>query len=285
MLAAMMFGLTASQALAFSIQPAIIDLRIDPGTREQRSIHLTNEESSDEAYTVTVQKFIPSGTNGQQEFLPPDDTNGLPDWTFVDAPSVTLKPGASTDFPISFRVPSDAAAGTYTEAIFFSLVANQGQGNVATTPRIGALVFLTVKGALIQKQSLDSFVSEQGTYQNLPVGFVAKISNNGNVVTTPSGSIQIKNFMGVTVKALPINDAGGRILPGSTRTLPVVWSDDWAFGPYTATVHVDGAMPAEASLRFYVWPMKWILGGIIGFVVLVVGYFLLKRVIIYRATR
>lgn len=281
----LMCGVFATQALAFEISPAILDVAVNPGSGEQKFIHLVNDEKQTVTYLVTVQKFIPSGENGQQEFLPPSDTSGLPDWTFVDAPNVTLKPGEAINFPVSFRIPANASAGTYTEAVFFSLAPQPGQGNVATTPRIGALVFLTVNGTVVEKQVLDSFSSDKDSYHKLPVSFTLRVRNDGNTVEVPTGTITIRNLFGQVSHTIPVNAEGSRVLPGSTRYLNAAWDQAWGFGPYTATLAMDKTNPPEASLRIFVWPLKGMAIAFGGLLLLIAGYFGLKRLIIYRATR
>lgn len=275
----------AVRAQAIQVQPAIIDLQADPGNGKQAFIHLVNDEDQSSTFLVTVQKFIPSGEHGQQQFLPADDTSGLPDWTFVDAPSVTLKPGQSINFPVSFRIPANTAAGTYTEAVFFALAGEAGQGSVATTPRIGALVFFTVNGALVEKQTLASFRSDKSAYTSLPSELTLQVKNDGNVLESPTGTIKITNIFGSEVARFPVNPNGNRLLPASTRSFTVTWSDPWAFGPYQAIAALEKTQPEQATVTLYVWNVKWIAYGIGGLFLLVCAYFILKRLIIARATR
>lgn len=272
---------------AFEIQPAINDLAGDPGTRQQTVIRLRNDESEPVTYFVTVEKFVPSGEQGQQMFLGPNDTEGFPEWTFVDAPSVTLRPNESINFPVSIRIPAGAAPGVYTEAVFFSPAPSGVDGNaVRTAPRIGALIFLTVNGNVTQRLSLQSFTVNRDVFEQLPADFSIRLRNEGNGISVPEGEVRIKNAFGSTVATLPINPDAKRALPDSIRALSVAWEKDaFAIGPYSATLSINQEGVPETSVRFYVWPwrlMSWIGGG---FIFLTIVYFLLKQLIIRRATR
>lgn len=275
----------ALKAQAIEVQPAILELQTDPGNGKQAYIRLTNDEQQTSTFLVTVQKFIPSGERGQQEFLPPDDTSGLPEWTFVDAPTVTLKPGQSINFPVSFRIPANASAGTYTEAVFFSLAGEPGQGSVATTPRIGALVFFTVNGALVERQTISSFHADKNVFAKLPAELTVQIKNDGNVVELPTGTVFISNVFGSKVAQFPVNPNGSRLLPASARTFTMAWNDEWAFGPYKATVSMDKTQPEQSSITIYVWNFRWLSYGAGGLLLLVIAYFGLKKLILTRATR
>ncbi|MCC7522351.1 hypothetical protein IT407_00910 [Candidatus Uhrbacteria bacterium] len=273
-------------ANAFEIQPAIIDVETDPGARSQINIKLRNDEAEPVTYYVTVEKFIPYGDHGQQFFLGINDTDGLPEWTYVDAPSVTLRPNESINFPVSLRIPAGAAAGLHTAAVFFSPAPNGADGSgVSSAPRIGALLFVTVKGSITKKVSLQSFQVNKDVFELLPADFSIRLRNEGNGVSVPEGEIRIKNAFGSNVATLAINPEAKRILPDSIRALSVAWDEHpFAFGPYTATLVLEQTDVAETSVRFYVWPwrtMLWIAGGLIA---LIIGYFVLKRIIIRRAT-
>lgn len=271
---------------AFEIQPAIIDVATEPGSRSQVNIKLRNDENETVRYFVTVEKFVPSGENGQQLFLGPNDTAGLPEWTYVDAPSVTLRPNESINFPISLRIPAGAGAGVHTAAVFFSPTPSSADGSaIGSAPRIGALLFVTVSGSLTKKVSLQSFQVNKDVFELLPADFSVRLRNEGNGVYVPEGSVRIQNAFGSTVATLPINPEAKRVLPESVRALSVSWEKDaFAIGPYTATLYLDQTDIAETSVRFYVWPwrtMAWIAGG---FIALILIYAVLKRIIIRRAT-
>ena len=279
-------------AHALSVQPAIQDIVLDPGGTITKSLRVTNDEDSIQTFFVTIQKFVPKGENGQQDFLPASDTSGLPEWMYVDKPELTLKPGQSMNLQVSVRVPPGATPGGYYAALFLSKrqAANEP---LAMLPKLGVLFFVRLNGDVQERLALTQFSVDRDSYSSLPVGFRAVVANEGMVHEVPQGTITVKNFFGMTVAKFPANPDGNRVLPGSSRVFLSSWAkgdsifSNFAIGPHVAFVTFNGpgfSGDVVREVRFSVWPWQTLL-GIAGLLVLaIIGYFLLKRIIIKRAT-
>ncbi|MEK7473986.1 MAG: hypothetical protein AAB668_04715 [Patescibacteria group bacterium] len=290
---------------ALSVNPAIHDVEIDPGRTQVLNITLENDEAVTQTYLIGIQKFIPQGEFGQQQFLDPSDTSGLPEWMFVERPEVTLEPGRSATLPVSIRVPGDAKSGGYYAALFLSQKQSSGE-QVAMLPRIGILFFVRVNGPVIEKLSLNDFALDaDGSYEYLPVGFRMRLTNEGNVHLVPEGTINVKNMFGSTVAKIRVNPDGAKILPDSNRVFLSAWSkgavssgsgywhgllqelSHFAVGPYTATLELSGrgfATPVDSVVTFSVWPWRTgvaLLGLALGLVIL---FFVFKKLAIMSAT-
>jgi hypothetical protein len=276
---------------AISVSPAIIDVSADAGKQTDFSILVTNEEAETLSFALTIQKFIPQGDGGGTQFLPQEDTSGLPDWLYLEAPTLTLRAGESRRMPVSLRVPNDATPGGHYAAIFLtqtSLDTAAGQ-NVSAIPRIGVLVFATVNGTMVERLALRNVRTEQADGSHLPVRFIADVENQGNVHVQPEVKIDITNIFGQTVTTIDGNSAGARVLPGSKRVFVSEWSkgdaqvgvDFWeglkqewengAIGWYEARVQVSSraGSAGESRVGFQVWPWRSLsIGG--GLLVLVV---------------
>ncbi|MCK9361861.1 hypothetical protein M0Q28_06605 [Patescibacteria group bacterium] len=295
-------GLGAS---ALSVNPAIHDVTIDPGKVETRTITIENDEAIPQTYVVGIQKFIPKGELGQQEFLDPTDTEGLPEWMYVDKPEVTLAPGTQGTIQVAIRVPTNAPAGGYYAALFLSRK-QLAQEQVAMLPRLGILFFVQVNGALTEKLSVRSFQTDADvTYEHLPVGFRTSIVNEGNVHLVPSGTIRIKNMLGATVASIPANAESSRVMPGSERVVSTSWSKGklvegsgfisglmqelmhFGIGRYSATVRMEGrgfSQPVESTTHFMVWPWRTAVAFVVLVSLLVALFFAFKKLAIASAT-
>ena len=282
--------LTGANVQAISVSPAIIDVTADAGKQTDFSILVTNEESETLSFALTIQKFIPLGDGGATQFLPQEDTSGLPDWLYLEAPTLTLRAGESRRMPVSLRVPNDATPGGHYAAIFLtqtSLDTAAGQ-NVSAIPRIGVLVFATVSGTVVERLALRNARSEQLDGSHLPVQFHVDIENQGNIHVQPEVKIEITNIFGQTVATIDGNSADARILPGSKRALTSSWSktdekagvgfweslkQEWGnggIGWYQARVQVSSRAgeAGESIIGFQVWPWRSLsIGG--GLLVLV----------------
>lgn len=290
---------------ALSVHPAIHDVEIDPGATETRSIQVENDGSVTETYVLTIQKFIPRGTLGQQEFLDPADTIGLPEWMFVDRPEFTLAPGQTATLPVTIRIPANAPSGGYYAALFFSRKQTSDEP-LAMLPRLGILFFVRVTGPAVERLSLVDFATDVDTrYEHLPIGFRVLLANEGNVHLVPQGVVTVKNMFGSTVARLRVNPEASKILPSSERAFTLAWTKgamsdgegfwqglmrEWsqfAIGRYRATLALEGAgfdMTVEETIEFSVWPWRTGVALVGGLIALILFYFVFKRVVLARAT-
>lgn len=291
--------LSSSPVHAISVGPALVDVSVDAGKQTDFSILVTNEEQEALSFALTIQKFIPQGDSGRTYFLPASDTSGLPDWLYLEAPTITLRPGESRRLPVSLRVPNDATPGGHYAAIFLtqtSLDTSAGQ-NVSAIPRIGVLVFATVNGTLVERIALRDASAEQVDSSRLPVRFTAVIENQGNVHVQPKIQIEIVNAFGNTVAEIDANTDEGRVLPGSKRVYQAEWAkarvDDgqgflhgleqelrnWGLGWYEARIQVASRVgdAGEMRVRFQVWPWRTLLVGAAFVLVLVMAYKLVRK--------
>lgn len=279
---------------AFSVSPPILEVEAGPGEAVHTKIHIQNTSNTKKIYTFTIQKFIAKGESGQQTFLPPTETAGLPEWMYFDRPALELAPGAAFDLPVVIRVPTNADAGGQYAAVLFAEQAELANGTVGIVPRTGTLVFLTVRGNILKSFSVGTLQSDVETVSHLPANFSLTVKNLGNVHIQPTGKLRVQNMFGNTVASYPLNETGGRILPGSQRIFYASWTrhepllSSWmselneeirnfGFGRYTveATITVD-ATTQVVTKEIWIWP--WMILSFLGFVfAVVVGTLLVRK--------
>lgn len=277
-----------------------------PGRVFTSSIHITNDETEKKEYFITIQKFLPSGEAGQQNYLPLWDTSGLPSWTYVAKSSIVLLPGEEREVPFSIRIPQTASPGGYYAAIFFSSQPPvQGeQGRVVTSERTGSLLLITVEGELVHRWNVDAFSLRNGSpIRSLPIVFETMVKNTGNTHEIPQGTITIKNYFGSVVEKLAMNPEGNRVLPNSARRYEARWQHgpsapvdgffakalqqarQFAIGRYTATLEIQGQEGAVVEWRqqFSVWPKELLICFALILLLIIILMRLYGRWVIYRA--
>jgi hypothetical protein len=281
---------------AFTIAPAIIELDVQPGETTRTTIRIENTSDSKRYYAFSIQKFIPKGNLGQQEFLPPEETDGLPEWIFFDRPILELEAGETASLPIIVRVPSDAAPGGHYAAVFFSEQSELVAGSVGIVARTGSLFFVTVGGSTNMDYAIERFAASEEHTSSLPIDFEAEVSNQGNTHFAPEGEIRVTNMFGNTVASYDLNPAGSNILPSSSRVFQVRWEkrppdsedlffgikEEWrnfGFGKYTATlkVSVDGVeMERQAAVWIFPWRTLTVIGVLL---TLILGTVVVRRAV------
>jgi len=282
---------------ALEIAPPVVNLTADPGETKNINISLRDISSNPLVVSAAVNDFGANGEDGVPKLMI-DETEASPysikSW--VDPlGQLTLQPRQVKTFPVTVRVPSDAAPGGYYGVIRFS--ANppgvEGQG-VSLSASLGALIFIRVNGEAKESVSFAEFytTASDGTktslFEGQPVSFIARIKNEGNVHEQPTGRIVVKDIFGNTVTNVNMNLDQRNILPGSIRKFAADMDktnigDRFLFGYYTAQITLTygaSSQTVESSLSFWVIPWRLILTAIGVIVALVI----VARVLIKRYT-
>lgn len=289
---------SVSSVQALSLAPSILEVQANPGETKTVVVSLTNDESEPVRIDSTIQKFIPLGTGGQQQFLSPEDTSGLPSWTFVGAIAGGLQPGEKQNVTIQIRVPSDASRGGAYEAIFFSArpLAEVTAGTVGLRSKIGALILLTVGDTTQAELAVSDWrLLEAGTQSSLSGTARLTLKNVGRTHATPKGELVVRNMLGGVVLRLPVNPLNARILPASERAFEVSFgseaSSGWmgqlknelvAFGVGRYQISLEGmdGLSQGDSLQMTVLPWRVIGSGALLVLLLVCAFRLYRRYLI-----
>ncbi|MFH1078138.1 MAG: hypothetical protein V1745_02550 [Patescibacteria group bacterium] len=302
--------LFAPQASAFTISPIIVDLDVDPGKAAQGALRLTNDAEQTQTYYVTVNKFVAKGEEGQQEFLPEEDTTGLASWVTPETRTLNLGPKESKDFTYVVNVPESAEPGGHYAALFFSTrpEVDEASSSVGMGAKTGVLFLLKVPGDIKEDARVESFrVSGGARLDRLPAYFELRVRNLGNVHFRPEGTIIIKNMFGSVEARIPVNPLRSAVLPNSIRRVQTVWAktfdgvdekgffygvrNEWrnfAIGRYTAGLEAtygSGKQPLAGNISFWVFPWHLAIVVAVLLILLFVLLSLYNRMVIRAAMK
>lgn len=267
-----------------TLSPLIIEVDLEPGDSRQEIITLYNETGEDLYLQGFISSFRPKGERGEAEIIS-DFEGAARFWLALPISSVFLKPGEAINLPLEINVPPTAAVGGYYLAVIWQGTAGPatGQTTVGLSGQVGTLVLIRVTGELSENLIIKDFslFQEGRIFHSLPVGFSARLENQGNIHLKPGGYIIIKNIFGRLSAILPFNQIGGNILPQSIRRFEDFWSrsgnyqttgsagffvnlkNEWrqfALGRFSAQLVVEyGQPPKQTSsekIFFWVWPWR-----------------------------
>lgn len=281
----------AGQTRAMMVSPVIYDVTIDPGAESIQEILLKNDSNSSAEYSLSSENFIPFGEEGNQMYLSDSDRSDLASWFAWNADVIRVGAGESVRVPIHIRVPFNASAGGHYASVFISKKSGGSDlSRVGVSEEVGVLFLVRVRGEVLERLSVDSFLLQSSSHSNrLPLHVDLRLQNEGSVHVRPEGNLVVRNLIGKRVAVIPLNPTGKAVLPGSIRHFQMDWkktegdSDacsfwnevrmEWvnfAFGRYTFEVEgVFGDMHQTfSSDRIIVWIIPWhlltvVFGGVL----------------------
>jgi preprotein translocase subunit SecG len=259
------FFVLTQATFAIGVSPAKTELTIDPGKTQTVSIRVWNNTKEDMDNVITeVESFTKNDEKGSPipEELPADDVHNITKWITYSDTGFAIKAGESKDVTFTIAVPQDAEpGGKYVELLFSQkpkpdTTVSGNQTKITVVARAASLLLLTVSGDIKVSGEIERFElpAEQRSDEKIPFSVV--FTNTGNIHVKPIGDIKIidkdtgkelvntGSYVEIGVeepiisKTVPINHAGGNVLPDSKRNFVSPWMQNFQNGKFTATAAV-----------------------------------------------
>ena len=287
---------------AVTVSPPIIELDANKGDVINQSIKVRNESSITTTYYLSVERFVAGGEAGSPQFVAGEDVD-LASWITFPYANISIPAGQTVEVPFTITLPAYAGPGGHYAAIFLSTAppeAAKKGSQVSIASRIGTLVLVKIAGEIKEQAEMVEFSTSAKTYDALPVDFLTRVKNSGNVHLKPAGTILIKNMWGSVAAKVAVNETGGNVLPDQIRKFDSQWvknpnatgaqtfwgkyrqeKENYAFGSYTADLALTYGTAGKvltASASFMVIPWNVIIVNLICLIVIVIIiYFIVKK--------
>jgi len=263
---------------ALQLSPFLIEQDLHRGQNFSQDITVTNAGESPKFLTLSLNDFLPAGTDGETQILPVDRTapsqTSLARWIIIDQqPKYNLEPGESTQVKFTIHVPVDAEAGAHYGALLFTLddqIVLPGQSLVRQ--QVATLVIVDIDRSF-ERGNISSFglADVGGRTSNLQ--FLMTFHNSGLNSLKPKGEIAIKNIFGREVANAYINRDANTVLPATDRIFASKAQGNF-WGRYTAVATVtfgSNKLQSRATAVFWIFPpVVTILWGVLYLIVIVV---------------
>jgi hypothetical protein len=267
-----------------TVVPASIEEGADPGSIISKTLKVTNDSDADKEYFIYKKNIKGVETGGVPVFAK-DETEKtgyeISDWISIPTEPLKVPAGSMVDLPIIISVPTSATPGSHFGGIFVSLEPpKMRELGAGVGYEVASIVSIRISGDIIDTARIRSFSTDKLLYGNKNVNFTAKIENQGNILIRPRGPVTITSMFGKKAGAtFTVNDSLAGVFPGTMRDIEFNWDEDgFGFGRYEAVLALaydgaNGQKTIDASLIFWVFPIKIMLGILAGLVALVViGY-------------
>ncbi|MDF1498824.1 MAG: hypothetical protein P1P85_05760 [Patescibacteria group bacterium] len=283
-----LFG--GGSAKAISISPPVMEIEANSGDSIERVIEVGNGTDQERSYSIGVKKFEITGEEGMQSFISVegDDDFGLTSWIKYEDEKIVVPPMGSNKFVFTIDVPENADSGGHYASIYFDTgtptedESSDGNSKVGVAAQIHSLILVRISGEIIEKAEIEGFGIEKAEklINRIPVQFIWRLKNNGNVHIRAQGNIEIKNMLGEKVTLLDANPKNYRVLPGNIRKIESWWGDssdagedkssffqeakkefdNFAIGKYTAKLDMvygkDNGNFLSKEINFWIFPWR-----------------------------
>jgi len=240
---------------SLTVSPAILEKVLEPGAVSTASATITNTTDFPLPIKAQVDAFIGNNNFTKLQSSIFDSSS----WFTLVPSDFILQPKESKEILIKISEPENIEPGGHYATIFFEPLIPEGVISPSSTislARVGILTFLIAPGDIKELLSIKDFeVIPWSTFG--PISFDVGLKNEGNVHTSPSGKIVIKDLLGNTVTTLDLNNS--MILPTTTDVQNIVWDKQLLFGRFTVNLTVEYGSP-QGSLTFpplVFWVVPW----------------------------
>jgi hypothetical protein len=218
--------------------PISTNLSGKPGSTVTTTLQVENNEPSPERIDVQLETFKADGTSGEAEVYPAPTNTDFTKWVHFSQTSFIAQPNIWVPVTMTISLPSYASLGYYYAVVFKPQVSTLKTSNQSIIKSGNAiLVLLDAQTANAKPQlQLSSFTASRKLFEYLPVNFAVTIKNTGNIYLPPTGDIFISKDSSFksNIETIPLNAAGGNVLPNSSREFDLTWSNGFpVFQPKT----------------------------------------------------
>lgn len=295
----------SDEGFSLQVSPSPLVATVEPGTNTTLDLQIRNTNSSAQALKMGLRSFSIDAASGEVKLgdTVPEEVRSI---VSFESPSFTLKAGEI--FTQRIHISLGKTSGfSYNFAVTISQQ-NPPKGTKGSSAIAGSVAVFTLisvdKPGATRQVSLSSLAMSSRVYEYLPAKVLVALKNTGNTNVQPTGSIFIYRHSSdkTPLASLPLNDSGGYILPGKTRTFTVAWNDGFPhyetkleddnttsqltwqgsgmaklrFGRYVAkivAIYDDGQrdVPVMAEVSFWVIPWRLLLAVLAILIVLAVG--------------
>ena len=256
------------------ISPTFLDISGDPGQELKGQVTVINQGSETLRYKVYASDFKIKNEAYEKDFEPSPNTPSPVSWISLPQGPQELKGGGQATLNYSIKIPQSAVSRGYYGVIFAETLPSAPDATgVLRVKRVGTLLYLGVKGGLVQKGTVADY-KVNSWQKKQPVTAELRLLNDGNIHLNAKGEVRLKNIFG---KVASTDKIEGTLLPATTRKFSLELPSKPAVGIFKVAGTVDyGGKKTDL-------PSKWVMVlPPVYLVVLLLGAMVIIAVIIAR---
>ncbi len=290
-------------SLSVTVTPPLYQLTISPGDSWTSTLKIINSNPYDVTFYAQIADMQANGEEGRSKFIPvlnapkgsEVNTFTLARWIKISPDPIFVRAGASQELQFNVAIPQNAEPGGHYAAILVGtqpLDGNTTGSQLKVSSFVSSLMFVRVKGDVIEKGRIREFITAQQLYQTPQADFLLRFENIGNTHVRPQGDMTIYNMWGKERGKISVNQESdfGNVLPKTIRKFEFSWEgerDIFDIGLYSAAVTLafgeNGKQNVTARTFFWVVPVVPVAVGLSVILIFVLVLIWLIRRYIRRA--
>lgn len=233
---------------------------LKPGETKDDSITIVN--NTDKTLDVKVYPVDATTTNDGAFALLNENQkqSDVGSWVHLSKNIVTIPPRDRRDVPFTISIPNNTTVGDHAGGIIVqeAKTASQGSEGIGLNiiSRVGTRIYETVPGQQVVSLDLRGLAYKIGSNHLV---FTFTLENKGNIILTPTGSVEVKEISGKVIDKISLGNLGS-VLPGKPTNITAKSNSEAPlFGQYTATVTINYS-PIKAiakSISFFIYVKDW----------------------------
>lgn len=263
-------ALAATDDETITLSPTAKRYTVDPGQTISDSVTVTNTGGKAFSFITYARPYFVSGDDYTPVFSTVNNKTDAYRWVTFDGATYSAASTQAVKVPFTLTVPKNAASGGHYGVIFAETQPDseaQGKNQVFRKKRVGALLYVTVKGNNVVKGSVES-VSISPLQTQPPLAIQSKLKNEGNVDFVNKAKLEVRDIFGQVKYS---DEREVTVLPGTSRNVNFEWKDASSFGLYNVTVSHNFLDKNESKSGLVVMFPLWAIILLLGLIVLVVG--------------
>ncbi len=225
----------------FVFGPGRFIINLAPGEEQTVEVEVTSRMRDMYEFVFENEDFAAgAGAESTQLYGTATGPYSAKNWIHPAVPAFELAHGEHAYIPVTISIPPDADPGDHYGALLLKRGLKPRETSapgVSVVSRVGIVFIISVKGPVEQNARLTSLTSRSKLYWDYPAYLQLTAKNDGTVFAAPSGTIQIRNILGLVVDEIPVQD--WIVLRNSSRSFVTEWRPRFALGRYTASTNLS----------------------------------------------
>lgn len=218
---AQLFGVHPAEEGSTTLPGGHFNFALLPGQRITDGIVVENLSDRVLTFHVYGADLITATGGGLAPAQPSAMKRAVGGWIAVSTPTVNVAAHATFTDQFAVTVPAIVSPGQHLGAVVVSADVGTTAHNTPIEARAALITVVSIPGAAHPSAVLSPLVGSTAVAGR--VGLDIKLSNNGNLLITYAGSVDVRNADGHAIARLPLTPAGAYVVPDGQALLTAVW--------------------------------------------------------------